>query len=93
MNGLGEIGTVKVFTTVDRGFTPEEIAERALDKIIYVGERSHPLLLEQARAFKDQLRTVLVHYLKEAQDNERLTITAKLRASGHHNIADILGEL
>ena len=93
MNGLGEIGTVKVFTTVDRGFTPEEIAERALDKIIYVGERSHPLLLEQARAFKDQLRTVLVHYLKEAQDNERITLAAKLRAAGHSNIADILGEL
>jgi len=93
MNGLGKIGTVKVFTTVDRGFTPEEIAERALDKIIYVGEQSHPLILEQARAFKDSLRTVLIHYLREAQDNERITLAAKLRAAGHSNIADILGEL
>jgi len=93
MNGLGEIGSVKVFTTVDRGFTPEEIAERALDKIIYVGERSHPLLLEQAKAFREQIRTVLVHYLAEAQQNERITLAAKLRAAGHHNTADILGEL
>jgi len=93
MNGLGEIGTVKVFTTVDRGFTPEEIAERALDKIIYVGERSHPLLLEQAKAFREQIRTVLVNYLAEAQQNERITLAAKLRAAGHHNTADILGEL
>jgi hypothetical protein len=93
MNSVAEIGMVRVYTTEHRGFTAEEIAERALDKIIYVGERSHPLLLEQAHAFKGQLRTVLVHYLKEAQDNERLTIAAKLRASGHHNIADILGEL
>jgi hypothetical protein len=93
MNGLGEIGTVKVFTTVDRGFTPEEIAERALDKIIYVGERSHPLLLEQAKAFREQIRTVLVHYLAEPQQNERITLAAKLRAAGHHNTADILGEL
>ena len=93
MNSVAEIGVVRVYTTEHRGFTPEEIAERALDKIIYVGERSHPLILEQARAFKDQLRTVLVHYMKEAQESERLTIAAKLRAAGHHNTADILGEL
>jgi len=93
MNGLGELGTVRVFTTENRGFTAEEIAERALDKIIYVGDRSHPVILEQARAFKDSLRTVLIHYLKEAQDNERMTIAAKLRAAGHPQIADIIGEL
>ena len=29
---------VKVLTTSGRGFTPEEVAERALDKIISVGE-------------------------------------------------------
>jgi len=93
MNAQGEIGMVRVFTTENRGFTAEEIAERALDKIIYVGDRSHPVILEQARAFKESLRIVLIHYLKEAQDNERLTITAKLRAAGHPQIADILGEL
>ena len=87
------IGAVRVFTTVDRGFTPDEIAERAIDKIIYVGERSHPLLLEQAKAFREQIRAVLVHYLAEAQQNERVTIAAKLRAAGHPSIADFLGEL
>jgi hypothetical protein len=93
MNGISEIGYVKVFTTENRGFNAEEIAERALDKIIYVGERSHPMLLEQARAFKEQLRAVLVHYLNEAQESERLTIASKLRAAGHPQIADIIGEL
>ncbi len=90
---IAELGTVRVFTTVDRGFTPEEIAERAIDKIIHVGERSHPLLLEQAKAFREQIRAVLVHYLAEAQQNERMTIAAKLRAAGHSSIADFLGEL
>jgi len=93
LNSQGFIGNVKVFTTDNRGFTPEEIAERALDKIIYVGDRSHPVILEQARAFKDQLRTVLIHYLDEAQQSERVTISAKLRAAGHPQIADMIGEL
>ena len=42
----GEVGDVMVMTTEGRGFTPEEIAERALDKIIYVGSNAHPLLRE-----------------------------------------------
>jgi hypothetical protein len=93
LNGISDVGFVKVFTTNNRGFTAEEIADRALDKIIYVGEKSHPLLLEQARTFKDQLRGVLIHYLKEAQENERFTVASKLRAAGHPQIADIIGEL
>lgn len=93
LNSQGLIGNVKVFTTENRGFTPEEIAERALDKIIYVGDRSHPVILEQARAFKESLRTVLIHYLDEAQQSERVTISAKLRAAGHPQIADMIGEL
>jgi len=33
-------GNVIVKTSQGRGFTPEEIAERAIDKIIYVGSKS-----------------------------------------------------
>jgi hypothetical protein len=89
----GQMGRVNVFTTDNRGFTPEEIAERALDKIIYVGDKSHPLIREQAFAFKEQLRGVLVQYMAEAQQNERTTIAAKLRAAGYPQVADIIGEL
>lgn len=90
---VAELGWIKVFTTENRGFTPEEIAERALDKIIYVGDQSHPVIVEQARAFKSQIKSVLVHYLEEAQQSERVTISAKLRAAGHPQIADMIGEL
>ena len=93
MNAEGSVGWVKVHTTQNRGFTAEEIAERALDKIIYIGDQSHPALLEQARAFRSQLRGVLVQYLDEAQQSERITIAAKLRMAGHPEIADMIGEL
>jgi hypothetical protein len=65
-NGLSDVGNVMVMATEGRGFTPEEIAERALDKIIYVGSHAHPAIRDQAEAFKDSIRQVLVQYMHEA---------------------------
>ena len=33
--GSGEIGAVQVFTTENRGHSPEEIAEMAVNKIVH----------------------------------------------------------
>lgn len=87
------LGAVNVFTTDNRGFTADEIAGRALDKIIYVGDQSHPVIAEQARAFKEHIRHVLVQYLREAQESERITISAKLSQAGHPEIAKLIGDL
>lgn len=83
-------GSVSVHTTSGRGFTPEEIAERALDKIVYVGSQSHPVIREQAEAFRDQIRKVLVLYMKEAVQSERTTVANKLREAGHPELVNIL---
>lgn len=87
------LGAVKVYTADHRGFTPEEIAERAADRIIYVGDQSHPLVAAQARAFKEQIITVLVHYLREAQINERATICTRLSQEGYEEIANFIRSL
>lgn len=92
-SGGMSIGPVNVFTTENRGFSPEEIAERALDKIIYVGEGSHPAIIEQAKIYKDNIRVVLIKYLREAQRSERTTICAKLTMQGHSDLAKIIGDL
>lgn len=84
------LGSVKVYTTTNRGFTPEEIAERALDKIIYVGSQSHPAIREQAEAFREQIRQVLVMYLKEAVDSHNVTISNRLTQAGHPELIKIL---
>jgi hypothetical protein len=89
----GQTGWVNVFTTDNRGYTPEEIADRALDKLIYIGNKSHPAIREQAFAFREQLRAVLVHHMAEAQQSERVTIAAKLRSKGYPEIADEIGGL
>ena len=58
-NGLSDVGNVMVMATEGRGFTPEEIAERALDKIIYVGSHTHPAIRDQAEALQDSIRQVV----------------------------------
>lgn len=91
--GASEVGQVKVYTTSHRGFTPEEIAERAIDKIVYVGDQSHPLVTAQARAFRDKVFNILVQYLREAQESERVTICAKLDQQGLEDISNVIRRL
>ena len=52
-----EVGIVKVGTMSGRGFTPEEIAEQALDQIISIGNNSHPVIQAQAEMGADELAT------------------------------------
>ena len=83
-------GDVTVVTTEGRGFTPEEIAERALDKIIYVGGNAHPAIRDQAEAFKDSIRQVLVHYMHEAVRSHNVTLVNKFKQAGHPELTAIL---
>jgi hypothetical protein len=86
----GDVGNVMVQTVSGRGFTPEEVAERALDKIVYVGSNSHPAIREQAEAFKDSIRKVLVFYLHEAVRSNNVTLVNKLNNAGYPELAKIL---
>lgn len=86
----GAIGDVMVQSTTDRGFTPEEIAERALDKIIYVGSHAHPAIREQAEAFKDSIRAVLVYYMYEAIRSRNVTLVSKFHKAGHPELVSVL---
>jgi len=86
----GTIGNVMVMATEGRGHTPEEVAERALDKIIYVGSNAHPAIREQAEAFKDSIRGVLVHYMHEAVRSHNVTLVNKFKQAGHPELTAIL---
>jgi hypothetical protein len=85
-------GNVMVHSTSGRGFTPEELAEMALDKIVYVGSKSHPVIREQAEAFKNSLRVVLIQYLQQAVRSDRTTIANRLREAGHPELTIILND-
>jgi cephalosporin hydroxylase len=83
---------VRVLTTSGRGHTPEEVAEIALDKIIYVGSQTHPAIRDQAEAFKDQIRKVLVFYMKQAVKSNHTTLANKFRKAGHPEFVKLLDE-
>lgn len=83
---------VKVMTTQGRGFTPEEVADRALNKIIHVGSQTHPAIRDQAEAFKENIRQVLVFYIKEAVKSDHVTIANRLRKAGHPELVKLLDE-
>jgi hypothetical protein len=89
-NGISGVGDVMVMATEGRGFTPEEIAERALDKIIYVGAQSHPAIRDQAEAFKGNIRQVLVQYMHEAVRSHNVTLVNKFKQAGHPELIPIL---
>jgi hypothetical protein len=92
-NGLGDIGTVKVFTSNNGGHTPEQIADMAMNKIMIVSETAPPPLRDQAITYKDNVRNVILYYLQQMAQSERTTIWALLKKQGHADIAEIIRRL
>jgi hypothetical protein len=84
------LGGVSVITTSNRGLNTEELADRATEKIISVGENSHPLITEQAKAFKAHIKVVIESYLREAVRQDRVTIANRLSQSGNSELLKLL---
>ena len=93
MDGTTALGGFRVETTNYRGSTAEELAERALDKLMYVSDTADPMVKAQAMVYKDKIRAVLVHYMKEAIRCDRTTLIAQLGLQGHGNMAEIIRKL
>lgn len=79
-NADTQIGQVLVQTTDHRGHTVEEIAERALNRVLRADS-------------KEALHYWLVKYLQEAQEAERQSICKKLNQQGYAEIAQLIGDL
>ena len=88
-----EIGTVSVATTDYGGHSPEYWAERVTDRIVSVGGNCHPLIAEQAEAFKEMVQTLVCLYMKEAIKSDRTTLIAELEKQGQPEMANILRRL
>jgi hypothetical protein len=86
----GEVGSVLVETTENRGFTPEEIAERCLGKIISVSIDAPEPIRQQAESYKNALRSVIVFYVKQAVQSDRTTVCNTLIEAGHPKLAQLI---
>lgn len=83
-------GNLQVVTTSGRGLTPEELADIALDRIIYVGGNCHPLIQEQAQAYRERIREVLVGCLHEMVRSHNTTLVNKFTQAGYPELVPIL---
>tara|TARA_R100000781_G_scaffold23915_1_gene17621 strand:+ start:5709 stop:5993 length:285 start_codon:yes stop_codon:yes gene_type:complete len=92
-NGGSELGNVNVVTSMNRGHSPEQITELALNKIIDVSSEAPPVIRDQAVAHKDRLREILLYYMKSMANSERTTIWALMKKQGHEEIAEIIRRL
>ena len=88
-----EIGTVSVATTDYGGHSPEYWAERATNRIVSVGGNCHPVIAEQAEAFKEMVQTLVCLYMKEAIKSDRTTLIAELEKQSQPEMANILRRL
>lgn len=88
--GQGNVGVLGVLTTTNRGFSPDELTEQALDKVLFVADTAPPAIREQAHAFRDRLAAVLRFYLAQMQKSSRTSMVAQLRAAGYHDAASHL---
>tara|TARA_Y100000004_G_scaffold142190_1_gene161702 strand:+ start:456 stop:740 length:285 start_codon:yes stop_codon:yes gene_type:complete len=84
---------VDVYTTNNRGFTPEEVAKRCADKIVEVSDRATPEVREQARAFKEHLEKVIAFYMKEAIKSDRTTVYNAIKDAGYEKLAEHIRRL
>ena len=84
---------VGVRTTNRRGFTPEELAEQCMEKVISVSDNAHPGIRDQARAFSKHIEKLIAYYMREAIRSDRTTVYNALVDSGNPKLAELLRRL
>ena len=92
-NGQGDLGQVQVFTSNDGGHSPETMADMAMNKIMTINEKAPPPIKDQAVAYRNNIRDIIVYYLKQMAKSERTTIWALLKKQGHADMAEIIRRL
>jgi hypothetical protein len=65
---------VDVATTSHGGHKPEFWAQRAADRIVQIADTAPMPIREQAIAFKDRLREVILWHMIEAIKSDRTTV-------------------
>jgi hypothetical protein len=73
--------------------TPEEVTDLAMGKIISVSDGAPKEIADQARAFSNNLRSVVLYYMKQAIASDRTTVYNALKDAGHPELAELIRRL
>ena len=87
------MGQVTVQTTNNKGLSPEYWTERIMERLIAVSENADPMVKAQAKAFQEQIQSVVLLYVKQAVVSDRATVAGLLDKQGHKDMADIIRRL
>ena len=87
MLGSGGVGPVFVATSNNGGLRPEQIAELCVNRLISISDTAPPELAAQAKAFREQMLAVVLHYVKVAASEDRASVCAKLELAGRPELA------
>lgn len=84
---------VLVRTTDRRGFTPEELAQQCVERIVSVSDTAHPAIRDQAKGFSKQIELLVAHYMRQAIRSDRTTVYNALTDAGHPELAELIRRL
>lgn len=87
------VGSVKVRTTNNRGFTPEEVAELCADRLMSVADDAPPAIRDQALAYKQQMAAVIAVYMKQAIQSDRTTVYNAISDAGYKKLAEYIRKM
>lgn len=90
---MGAPAGVQVHTTHHRGFTPEEVTVRCMDRILSISENAPEPVREQALAFRAQIERTILFYMREAVHSDRLTVENALREAGRPDLGEMIRRL
>ena len=84
---------VLVNITDNRGFSPEELAEQCVGKLISVSDTAPPAIRDQARAFSKHIETLVAYYMRQAIRSDRTSVYNALKDAGHPELAELIRRL
>tara|TARA_R100001086_G_scaffold160652_2_gene86408 strand:+ start:628 stop:921 length:294 start_codon:yes stop_codon:yes gene_type:complete len=87
---MGNNFSVQIQTTNNRGQTPEEVAERCVNKIIGISDNAHPAIRNQAHAYRKEMEKIIAIYMKQAIKSDRTTVYNAIKDSGNPKLAEYI---
>ena len=82
--------SVEIQTTDNRGQTPEEVAQRCVNKIIGISNNAHPAIKDQAHAYRLQMEKIFAIYMRQAMKSDRTTVYNAIKDSGNPKLPEYI---
>ena len=82
-----------VTTTSHTGLDVDYWADRCVQKIVVLSDEANPRIAQQAREYREGLRSLITHYMKNAIKSDRTTMYNQFTNQGHQDMAEILRRL